>query len=196
MIDSALLLLESAMNRALRTDLQTLARLQELEGKTIRLDISDWNLYFYLIPKHNGIELRPKIAGQATTTIIATSHNLLRIGMAKDKRHAIKQHNIQFNGDAHVGIAMQQILSNLDIDWEEHLAQLIGDAPASMLSKGINQLVTFGKNVFNSVHRNTFEYIHHEAALCPTREELEAFYIDVSTLRNDVDRLEQKLKRC
>jgi ubiquinone biosynthesis protein UbiJ len=159
----------------------------------VRLEISDWNIYFYLIPTHNGIELRPKIAGEADTTISGTLQNLFRIGIAKDKQHAIKQHSIQFRGDAHVGIAMQQILSNLDIDWEEHLSQLVGDTPASIISKGIGRAFNFGKDILESLHRNTSEYIHHEARLCPTSDELETFYKKIATLRNDVDRLEQKI---
>jgi ubiquinone biosynthesis protein UbiJ len=196
MIDSALLLLESAINRALRTDLQTLARLQELDDKKVRMEISDWNLYFYILPKHNGVELRSKISGEPDTTISGTLPNLFRIGIAKDKQHAVKQHKIQFNGDAHVGIAMQQILSNLDIDWEEHLAQIVGDGPATFISKGVRQFMNFGKDVVDSLQRNTSEFIHHEAKLSPTKEELEEFYDDVTKLRHAVDRLEQKIKQC
>ena len=196
MIDSALLLLESAINRCLCTDLQTLARLQELEGKTVRFDINDWNLYFYIVPKHNGIELRSKISQEPDTTISGTLQNLFRIGIAQNKQHALKQHRVQFSGDAHVGIAMQQILTNIDIDWEEHLSKVIGDTPATIISKGINRALNFGKNIIDSLQRNTEEYIHHEARLSPTREELDAFYKEVTTLRNDVDRLEQKIKQC
>ena len=194
MIDSALLLLESTINRCLSNDLQTLARLQQLEGKKIRFEISDWGIYFYILPKHNGIELRSKITGDADTTISGRLHDLVHIGLATDKSQAIKKHRIQFNGDAHLGMTMQQILSQLDIDWEEHLAQLIGDIPATTISKGIKKLFDFGKSVRDSLIRNSSEFIHHEAKLSPTADELESFYADVTKTRHDVERLEQKIR--
>ena len=194
MIDSALLLLESAINRCLSNDLQTLARLQELENKKTRFEISDWRIYFYILPKHNGVELRSKINGEADTTISGRLNDLFCISIATDKQQAIKQHRIEFSGDAHVGMAMQQILSNLDIDWEEHLAQVIGDIPATTVSKGFNRLLNIGKDVVSSITRNTTEYIHHEAKLTPTQAQLNQFYDDVTCIRNDVDRLAQKIQ--
>lgn len=193
MIDTALLLLESTINRCLSNDLQTLARLQELEGKTIRFTVSDWGIYFFIIPKHNGVELRSKINGEPDTTISGRLSDLFRIGIAQNKQQAIKQHRINFSGDAHLGMAMQQIMSNLDIDWEEHLAQLVGDIPATTISKGFSSLLNFGKEIISSVTRNTKEYIHHEAKLTPTQQELNQFYSDVTCIRNDVERLAQKI---
>lgn len=193
MINSALLLFESAMNRCLSNDLQTLARLQELDGKKIRFEISDWGIYFYILPKHHGIELRSKIIGDADTSISGRLNDLFRIGIAADKQQAMKQHRIEFSGDAHLGMTMQQIMSNLDIDWEEHLAQLIGDIPATTITKGLNRLLNVGKSMVSSITRNTTEYIHHEAQLTPTKTELAEFYDAVTHIRNDVDRLAQKI---
>ncbi|PHQ78873.1 MAG: hypothetical protein COB66_08035, partial [Coxiella sp. (in: Bacteria)] len=169
--------------------------LQELHGKKIKLDITDWNIVCYIIPKHNGVELQNKISGDADTTIRGTLQHLFKVGIAKDKHHAMKQHKITFNGDAHVGIAMQQILAKLDIDCEELLSQAIGDIPANMIGKGVAGIATAGKNFIESLKRNTSEYIHHEAKLSPTRDELNAFYDATATLRNDVERFEAKLKQ-
>ena len=193
MIETSLLLLETAINQALKTDLQTIARLQELQGKKIKLDITDWNCAFFIVPQHHGVELRAKISGDADTVITGTLNNLVHIGLATDKKDAMRQHNIKFSGDAHTGIAMQQILSHIDIDWEEQLSRLVGDTPATFISKGLCTAINFGKSILDSIKRNTEEYVHHEAKLCPTREDLELFYNDVATLRNDVDRLEAKL---
>ena len=193
MLETALLLLETAINQALKTDLQTLARLQELQHKKIKCDITDWNCVFFIIPQHNGIELRATISDPADTIITGKLNNLMHIGLSKDKKDAMKQHNIQFSGDAHTGIAMQQILSHIDIDWEEQLSRLVGDTPATFISKGLCTALNIGKSLLGSIRRNTEEYIHHEAKLCPKREDLESFYHDIATLRDDVERLEAQL---
>lgn len=193
MLEPALLVLETLINKCLSTDLQTLARLQELDGKTIKLDISDWNLSFYMLPKHHGIECRKTISSDPDTIISGTLQNLFKVGIAQDKHQAIKHNKIQFSGDAHTGIAMQQVLSNLDIDWEAHIANIVGDTPAHLLGQGFKKALNFGKSVVSSLQRNTDEYIHHEAKLCPTPSQLETFYQDINKLRNDVERLEAKI---
>lgn len=195
MLEAALLLLETAINQALKTDLQTIARLQELQNKKIKLNIIDWNVVFFIIPQHNGIELHTHISGPADTIITGKLQNLVHIGLSQDKKNAMRDHQIQFSGDAHTGIAMQQILSHIDIDWEEQLSRLVGDTPATFISKGLRAAVNIGKSLLSSIQRNAEEYIHHEAKLCPKREDLESFYQDISTLRDDVDRLEAKLNQ-
>lgn len=193
MLEPALLVLETLINRCLSKDLQTLARLQELEGKVIKLDITDWHLCFFIIPKHNGIECHKNIHTKPNTIISGSLQNLFKVGIAQDKHQAIKQHKIQFSGDAHTGIAMQQILSNLDIDWEAHMADIVGDTPAHLLGTGLKKAFNFGKAMMRSLQRNTNEYIHHETKLCPTPIELTHFYKAIHTLRNDVERLEAKV---
>jgi ubiquinone biosynthesis protein UbiJ len=193
MLETTLLLLETAINQALKTDLQTLARLQELQNKKIKLDITDWNCAFFIIPQHHGIELRAKISGAPDTIITGKLNNLVHIGLSSNKKEAMRQHQIQFSGDGHTGIAMQQMLSHIDIDWEEQLSRLVGDTPATFISKGLQSALNIGKSIVESIRRNTEEYIHHEAKLCPRPEDLESFYQHIATLRNDVDRLEAKL---
>lgn len=193
MLETALLILETVLNQALRADLQTLARLQELQSKTIKLEIIDWNVAFFIIPQHNGLELRAKITDKPDTVITGKLNSLVHIGLSPDKKNAMRQHQIQFSGDAHTGIAMQQILSHIDIDWEEQLSRIVGDTPATFISKAFRTAFNIGKSLLSSIQRNAEEYIHHEAKLCPKREHLESFYQNIATLRDDVDRLEAKL---
>lgn len=195
MIYAALPLLEKAINQCLSCDPETCERLNTLDGKIIQLDMTDWNIAFYLLPTNDNLTLQESIEGEPDTIISGRLYDLFRVGLSDDKSTAMKEFPIKFSGDAHTGIAMQQILSQLDIDWEEQLAQLIGDVPASLLSKGLQSIRNFGKDITSSLKRNTHEYIFHEAKCIPTKQELGDFYRDVSTLRHDVDRLEAKIRR-
>ncbi len=193
MLEPALLVLETLINKCLSNDLQTLARLQELEGKTIKLDITDWRLNFFIVAKHNGVACRKNSNGEPDTIISGSLQNLCKVGIAQDKQQAIKQHKIQFSGDAHTGIAMQQVLSNLDIDWEAHMAEIVGDTSAHLLGTSLKKAFNFGKSIVSSLQRNVDEYIHHEVKLCPTPTDLAHFYKEINILRNDVERLEAKV---
>lgn len=186
-------LLERAINRCLQTDLQALAALQSLDDKVIQLQITDWRFDCFIIPKHNGIELQPQWMQAPDTTISGTLEHLLKVGVATDKATAMKQHKIQFQGDIHVGMTMQQLLSQLDIDWTGLLADRIGDNPAQLITIQIGKLRQQGRAMIDSLRQNTHDYVHHEVQLAPTSSDLEAFYQAVTKLRNDVDRLEAKI---
>jgi len=195
MLNVALPLLENAINRCLQTDLQALAQLQMLQGKVIALRIVDWNIHCYVHPKHNGIELQRKHAGTPDTMLSGKLENLVKVGIAKDKTSAMRRHQLQFQGDIHTGMALQQLLSQLDIDWEGLLAERIGDTPAYTVSQGLQKLNTAGKAFVSSIKRNLSDYIHHEARLSPTASELDGFYRDVSELRHAVERLEARIRQ-
>lgn len=186
-------LLERVINRCLQTDLQALAKLQALEGKVIQLNITDWQFNCFIIPKHHGIELQTQWPTAADTLISGTLEHLFKVGIATDKSTAIKQHQIQFQGDIHIGMAMQQLLASLDIDWAALLANKIGDAPAHMITTGLDAIRLQGRAFIQSFRQNSADYIHHEAKLCPTNTALETFYQDIAQLRDDVDRLEAKI---
>lgn len=186
-------LLEKAINRCLQSDLQALATLQTLAGKVIQLQITDWQFNCFIIPKHNGIELQSQWMKAPDTIISGTLEHLLKVGIASDKATAMKQHQIQFQGDIHVGMTMQQLLSQLDIDWTDLLADHVGDNPAQAITIGFNNLRKQGRAIIDSLRQNTHDYVHHEAKLSPTSMELETFYNEITKLRNDVDRLEAKL---
>ena len=194
MLQAALFVLEKAINQTLSTDLQTIARLQEMHGKKIKCEITDWHMIFFIMPQHHGVELQAHISGTADTTITGKLNDLVNVGLASQKAAAMRTYPIQFSGDVHTGIAMQQLLSHIDIDWEEHLARLVGDAPATLISRGLNAACQLGKSMKESLQRNVEEYIHHEAKLCPTPQELESFYDAIMTLRHDVDRLEARIQ--
>lgn len=194
MINLALIPLEKAINHALKTDPKTQAQLNTLCDKIIKLDITDWNLKLFVLPHTNHIELQTQCSETPNTIIRGKLNDLVHIGLAKDKQAAMQTHRITFEGDADVGMTLQRVLTQLNIDWERYLSDIVGDQPGQLISQTLKKVASFGNQVLNSLKNSTKDYIFYEKRLFPTKTELETFYHDVATLRDDVDRLAARVQ--
>lgn len=193
MLNLALTGLESAINTALRLDPETLTRLSALEEKIIGIDITDWNITFYIIPEPDGIRLTTQPERPADTTLSGTLVGLFNVGCAKGRSDALFKHKINFCGDIAVGESIRTIMTHIDIDWEEHLSRWVGDTAAHTLGQGIRKTLKAGKRFSATLQSNVTEFLQHEIALTPTSGEVEHFVKNVQTLQHDTDRAEARL---
>ena len=180
--------LEMALNKYLALDSETYKRWQVLDGKVIEIKILPMNFTFYLLPGKTKIELSDKATKNIDTSIAGTP-----LALCKAKLTG-KPQNITITGDAELGQVVNDILQSMDIDWEEHLSHYIGDIATHSIGKFVRDLRDFGKQAARSLQQNVTDYLQEESRLLPARLEIEDFYHDVNKLRNDLDRLEAKIK--
>ena len=98
-------------------------------------------------------------------------------------------------GDTETGQLFNQILQQLDIDWEEHLSHITGDVIAHQMGRGLRGLLRWGRQVEDSLLQDTAEYLEEEKQLVATKYEVEVFNHDVDVLRNDIERLQARVQR-
>ncbi len=186
--------LEMAMNRYLALDPDTIKRLSALKGKVIKVEHSDWDSAFYILPYSAGVHLVDDYEGEPDTTIKGKLVNLMRAGMAGAKSDTLFENQIEISGDTEVGEAMRDILQKMDIDWEEHVSHYTGDIVAHKMSVGLKSILAFGKQTASTLADNVKDYLHEEARAFPSQKQAESFYKDIAKLRNDVERADARLE--
>lgn len=195
MIALALTGLEKAINAYLSLDKDTLIRLTKLKDKIIKIDITDWNINFFVIPRTHGIEIKKTHQEKADTTIAGTLFGLFHVGCAKGKNEALFKNAVDISGDTGLGEAMRDILSQVDIDWEEHLSNVIGDVAAHQMGVGLRRACDIVRHATATLSTNIKEYLQQEAKHVPSPAQVEKYICDVHTLQNDVDRAEARIER-
>lgn len=195
MIDLALSGLEAAMNKYLQLDPDAIKRLAVLQGKIIKIEITDWPITFYVAPTHHGLQLTTHPHEPPDVIIKGPFFKLIRTANAKGSRRASFDREVTIEGDLELAQKFHDGLQRIDIDWEEHLSKIVGDSIA-------HKSFFYGKQFLDSVTRtadilkeNIKEYFHEEAKLFPSALQLEEFYQQISLLRDDVDRLEVRIHR-
>lgn len=195
MINLALKPLEIAINRYLLLDPDAIEHLKELQNKIIKIEISDWDIVFYIEIKKETLNLLSDSSRTPDSIIKGKLFDLIRVGYHRGDSRALFKNNIDISGQTEVGEKLRDVLQNVDIDWEEYLSKLTNDVIAHKVSFRFKQVVNFGRQTLLNLTDNVKEYVHHEDPFFPTSKQLDHFYREVSQLRNDVDRLEARVIR-
>ena len=187
--------LEDAINRLLRLDPDTLARLGEFDGKCIGLRLAgdDRDLEFFLFPSAAGFRVRATHDTAPDVTIRGDVPVFTRLVFGGSP--TTRAGELQISGDIDLGQDFQRILRALDIDWEERTAHVVGDVAAHQLGRVARGLRAWARQSGEYLRQDVREYLQEESRLLAKRESVDRFLGAVDTLRADADRLEQRLTR-
>jgi ubiquinone biosynthesis accessory factor UbiJ len=187
-----MLILESVINRYLALDPEMLGKLAEFSGKVIKLEMTGINKTLYMLPNEAGIQVLAEYDGDADTVLRGTPISLFKMGLVSNAANLLLKGEIEISGDTRLGHQFKNVFSQMDIDWSEPLAGLVGDGLAYQLQQTGSKLGRWGKQSVRSVSASFSEYLQEESRDVVTETELEIFNEDVDRLRNDVDRLQAK----
>lgn len=187
-------LLDLALNQALSLSPLTQQEIQEYEGKCLGVEWQGMNNFMYLhfSQGHIGVLSHPR--GELDAMIIGAPFTLLRM-MLERNHQLISTGEVKVDGDMHFVQAVSDTFARFEIDWEEWLAQNIGDVAAHWLGNQHRAAHAWRQESFNTFQLNLAEYLQEEARLLPAALELQAFYDDVDEVRSDIERLEQRISR-
>ena len=187
--------LEAGFNAWLKLDGEIFSSLASLEGRVIAIHITGINETLYLFPGHDGIMILSDFDGEADTTLHGTPVALAKLGLSRDPRDILFSGEVTITGDTRLGQKFRKILSQVDIDWEEILSHYTGDMIAHRLGNRVRELSSWWRRSVSSVQQNSGEYLQEETRVVAANAEVEEFLAQVDKLRDDVARLEARIKR-
>lgn len=185
--------LASAINHYLKLDPESKTRITKLKNKMIAIELLPLKIKFYCEFTDDGVHLEKKTERTPETIITGTPLQMLGVMLHRSKRHQFFSDDVTISGDAELGQQTIELFDEMQIDWEEHLAALIGDVTTEHISQLIKRSLKWARNTEKSFTDNISDYIHEEKEWLPARVALQDFFNDVDTLRMDVDRLEARL---
>jgi ubiquinone biosynthesis protein UbiJ len=186
--------LEITLNRYLSLDPETLSRLAGMTGKLIAVELRGVGITLYMAPHSGGIQLLRECDGGADAVISGTPMALARVGIGEE-RGLLFAGEVEIRGDVTLGQRFESVLRELDIDWEEQLSHLVGDAAAHQVGNLVRDALQWGAKSVDTLGRDLTEYLQEESRQLPQRDEVNKFLAAVDVLRNDVERLDARVKR-
>lgn len=185
--------LETLLNQALRWDQPSLQALNKLSGKIIRIESSGIDISLFI--ENQGVIILSDYDGEVDVHISGAPVTLLGILLWQGEATLSNNPEVTISGEMNLAQQLLQLLKRLDIDWEEQLAQRLGDFPAHKLGTLFRQCQTYANTRFDNLQLNISEYLQEETRHLPSRAEMETFLNAVDTLRDDMERLEQRVQR-
>ena len=186
--------IETVINKVISLDPEASHGLSRLNQKVIAfhfIDI-DQKLFFnidenYIIVKaETGKDIHAELSGN-----LLSFFNLA----IEDNSDPVFKGEVRFAGEISTAQNFQKFFTQLDIDWEEHLSQYIGDIAAHQVFKGGKALHHWLLKTSKTAQQNFSEYIRFEAKAVPAPIELENLYDDIADLKSDVERFSLKVER-
>lgn len=187
--------LDKALQIYLQQDPNAIKKITALNGKLLAVNILGLDLCFYILPEADQLHIRAFADQTPDTTISVTPGGLLNMTLNPGNNDAAFNGDLHIEGDLELGQTLQSILTNIDIDWEEHLSSLVGDIAAHKIGKGVREFINWRQTSSETLQANLAEYLQHELDVLPQHEDIDQFLSSVDTLRADADRLEARIQR-
>lgn len=190
---ASLVFFEKIINHYLQSDQKLAKQLDELNKKTVAVELSNTNAVFFISIIDNTIALSSNTETHADVTLTGTPFNLARLLISNN--NGSMPNTVSINGDIHLAQGLYQLSNQIDLDWENYLSQYIGDVGAHQLGRFVKNAKSWGRRFKESMELNFSEYVTEEKNLVATATELNEFYQQVDDLSMATERLEARINK-
>ena len=181
--------LELAINSALKYDPATLRELSTLEGQVLLVDCTSPAMRIAVQISQQQITLYSGWEDEAAVTLQGSLVALAKMTANASDTSSFAGTGVQLSGNLETLHKLHKILSQLDIDWEGALADIIGDIPAYMLGSALRKSADIAKQYKQRVTSALTEVAQEELQIVPSRNGFEQFKKEVREMASDTDRL-------
>jgi len=181
---------EAALNGYLGMDPEIAARLDNLEGKVLALEILGLGAELYVLPNAGRVQVVDSYDGEPDVTLRGSPFAFAQLAQG-----GVLGTGIEIRGDTALGQYFQTVLRDVEIDWEETLSGFTGDVVAHQIGNIVRDFTRWGSQVSETLIQNTSEYLQEERRDLPPEVTVNAFLDEVDTLQADVERLEARIDR-
>lgn len=186
--------IEAVVNKVVKLDPDSHQQLKKLDQKVIAFDFVDIQQKMYFTIDDCYIVVKTETDSEPSAELSGNLLSFFNLAITDDKDPIFKG-EVRFSGEISTAQNFQHFFSQLDIDWEEHLSQYIGDIAS-------HHAVTTGRAIkgwleatFDTATQNFSEYVRFESRAVPASIELENLYDDIADIKADVERFELKVNR-
>lgn len=183
--------LEKLVNTALKYDPATRQQLSQLTG-VLAIHIQQPDVSIYCQGGDDGLRLMAQCEIPPSAEITGTPQALMAL---LKKPTNLADTDLSVSGNIGFLQQWQNALGQIDIDWEDAISSVLGDIAGPLVADTLRKGATWAKQTHQENWRLLKEYLPEELQLVPSKVELEDFYLEVSQLSMDTDRLAAKLQR-
>ena len=192
--DLAFNALELAVNRALTLDKASLAKIQAMEGDCFQLECTEPQIRAYIRISAGRVELDHRGDNKIRSGIRGSAKEFANILTADDAAAALINGNVQVIGDTAPLLAIQGIIKDIDIDWEEPLSQLFGDVAAHQIGQHLRTGSHWVQETASELQKRARKFLVEDSEIIAEPSATESLYQGIEALRARTERFEARLK--
>lgn len=188
--------LEAALNRALSLDPEIRDGLRALDGRSVALHVAAPELALQVTVAGDRLRVGPvEPDRQPDLSVRSTLGGLISQLPFLRNDSAPPIGKLRIEGDADLARRLQRLAERFDPDWQQPFASVFGDVVGVQIANALRAGLRRARDAGGAFASNAAEYVTEESRDVVAREELSAFYDDVDTLRDDVERIAARVGR-
>jgi ubiquinone biosynthesis protein UbiJ len=180
----------AALNRLLEQESWARERLAPFAGETVELRAPALPSLRFTIVAQGG--LAPAAEGTEPSLTVVLGPDSLP-ALARGQEHFM--HSVHVSGNAKLASEVLMLVRHLRWDAEEDLARIFGDVAAHRMAGAAGGLLAWHADAAKRLTESAIDYLVAERRWLVARAEHEALAADVARLRDDIERLEARLRR-
>jgi ubiquinone biosynthesis protein UbiJ len=187
--------LQEALNRALRLDPASMAKLQALDGRRIEVHMQSPDFALAIDVNAGVLQVGPVDAQrEADISFKSRLSGLLQsLPMFSQGRTPVGA--MRISGDVELARLMQDLVKAYDPDWQAPFVRAFGPVLGPQAAKFLASALRQGRVAAENLARSGAEYVTEEARVVVSKAELQEFNNDVDRLRQHADRLQARADR-
>jgi len=191
---------ERLVNRILALDAECVAALSGLDGRVLALAPAGFGWALLVRPGSRGFAFQASTASavdleaEVDVVISGPPFSLLAAMTAGGADGAFPE-EVRIAGEMAIAQRLQRALGNLDVDWEEQLARVLGDVAAHEVARVARGAAAWGRESAGRAVEQVGEYLAAETGVAVGVAELEEFAGAIEDLRDDAERLAARVAR-
>lgn len=186
-------LLEVGVNQLHQLDSTAAIKRKQLNGTIIGASLKELNLPLYFVISNQQVDILSEFEGTPDCFIRVSLSALTKLQDNHQLTTLIKTGQLDVEGDIQLVQQFAQLMTDMEIDWEEHLSHKVGDVIAHKFCYHTKKLQKCVKKQLKIVEKQVPLYITEEFKLAPGGLEVAYFCEQVTTLEKQAERLMNKL---
>ncbi|TEW56625.1 hypothetical protein E2R68_00885 [Psychromonas sp. RZ22] len=188
-------LLETGVNQLHQLDSSAVKKRKQLDGTIIGASLKELNIPLYFVISEQQIDILTNFEGDPDCYIRVSFSALNKLQDNHQLTTLIKTGELEVEGDIQLVQQFAELLTNMDIDWEEHLSHKVGDVIAHKFCYHAKKLHQGTLKQLKKVEKQSALYITEEIKLAPSGLEVAYFSEQVKMLASETDNLIHKLDK-
>jgi len=185
--------IETTINQLLALDASADQRIAPLRNKAFKLTLQEYRQPLYFFFNQQRVEILSQYEGPLDVELTVAASALAQLQNNGAITELIKSEQLVISGDIKLLQQFAELLTQLDIDWAEHLSHYTGDVIAYHSVETLNKIGTKLSTLKSAAHEQAAVYLTQELRLAPSQLEFVHFSDQVASLNQDLIELESRI---
>lgn len=186
-------LAERMLNEQIASSTAARERLAELEGRRFAVVIRGTDTRIVVESSAGKLELTGSRTADCDVELTASAFDLIRLARSAGLSD-LKSTGASVSGDVDAAEAFADLMRLAVPEFEDLIADWIGDMPAHAVGSAARGLGRFGARAGRALEQNLAEYLQEETPTLVPPPLARHFSVEVDRIRDDVDRAERRLE--